>query len=128
MVDVVNRNIRLTNEIFIKSFDKDTKEVIKELLHQRGIDLDMLKYDQNMDDVDDFDFICHVAFNAKPLTRKERADKVRKCDFFNQYSGAAREVLEENGFTNIIETTAGATITSHCGPGTLGVLYINDSE
>ena len=39
---------------------------------------------------------------------------------------AAREVLEENGFTNIIETTAGATITSHCGPKTLGILFYNN--
>ena len=54
----------------------------------------MLKQDQNMEDVDDFDFICHVAFNAKPLTRKERAEKVKRCDFFSKYSGAARDVLE----------------------------------
>ncbi len=70
------------------------KEVIKNLLHERGIDLDMLKEEQRMDDVDDFDFICHVAFNAKPLTRKERAEKVKKRDFFSQYSGLAKEVLE----------------------------------
>jgi len=39
-----------------------------------------------------------------------------------------REELVERGFENIHETVAGATITSHCGPGTLGVLYINDGE
>ena len=39
-----------------------------------------------------------------------------------------REKLSEMGFENIYETVAGATITSHCGPGTLGVLYINDGE
>jgi len=38
----------------------------------------------------------------------------------------ARAALEEKGFTNIVETLAGATITSHCGPKTLGILYIND--
>ena len=44
--------------------------------------------------MDDFDFICHVAFDKKPLTRRERANNVRKRDFFSKYSGAAREVLE----------------------------------
>ena len=39
-----------------------------------------------------------------------------------------REKLVEMGFENVYETVAGATITSHCGPGTLGVLYINDGE
>ena len=47
-----------------------------------------------MSDVDDFDFICHVAFNQKPLTRKERANNVKKRDFLSKYSGVAREVLE----------------------------------
>lgn len=70
------------------------KEAIKNLLHERGIDLELLKREQNMDDVDDFDFICHVAFNTKPLTRKERAEQVRKCDFFSKYRGVAKEVLE----------------------------------
>ena len=44
--------------------------------------------------VDDFDFICHVAFNQKPLTRRERANNVKKRDFLSKYSGVAREVLE----------------------------------
>ncbi|MBR2371987.1 MAG: DegV family EDD domain-containing protein, partial [Clostridia bacterium] len=41
---------------------------------------------------------------------------------------SVREALKEKGFENILETVAGSTITSHCGPGTLGVLYINDGE
>ena len=41
---------------------------------------------------------------------------------------SVREVLKEKGFAEILETVAGSTITSHCGPGTLGVLYINDGE
>lgn len=47
-----------------------------------------------MSDVDDFDFICHIAYDQKPLTRRERADGVRRRDFLSRYSGAAREVLE----------------------------------
>lgn len=64
------------------------------MLLERGIDLELMKADQNMSDVDDFDFICHVAYDKKPLTRKERANNVKKKDFFSKYSGIAREVLE----------------------------------
>ena len=53
-----------------------------------------MKTEQGMADVDDFDFICHVAFDKKPLTRKERANNVKKRDFLSKYSGVAREVLE----------------------------------
>lgn len=73
---------------------QEKKEKIRDLLHDRGIDLELLKKDQNMTDVDDFDFICHVAFDKKPLTRRERANNVKKRDFFSKYSGVAREVLE----------------------------------
>ncbi len=41
-----------------------------------------------MEDVDDFDFICYIAFNQKPLTRKERVDGVKKQDFLNKYNGS----------------------------------------
>lgn len=47
-----------------------------------------------MSDVDDFDFICYVAYGKKPLTRAERANNVKKRDFFSKYSGDARAVLE----------------------------------
>lgn len=80
---------------FIRQWSaQEKKEQIRDLLRDRGIDLELLKADQNMTDVDDFDFICHVAFDKKPLTRKERADNVKKRDFFSKYSGVAREVLE----------------------------------
>ncbi len=72
----------------------DKKEKIREMLLERGIDLEMMKADQGMTDVGDFDFICHVAFDKKPLTRKERANNVKKRDFLSKYSGVAREVLE----------------------------------
>ena len=80
---------------FIRKWSaEEKKEKIKGLLREQGIDLETLKEDQGMSDVDDFDFICHIAFDKKPLTRKERAENVKKKDFLNKYSGAAREVLE----------------------------------
>ena len=73
---------------------EEKKATIRELLHRQGIDLEQMKAEQAMSDVDDFDFICHVAFDKKPLTRRERANNVKKRDFLSKYSGAAREVLE----------------------------------
>ena len=73
---------------------EEKKEKIQTLFRERGIDLDALKADQGMEDCDDFDFICHVAFDKKPLTRRERANNVKKRDFLSKYGGAAREVLE----------------------------------
>ena len=73
---------------------EEKKENIRALFLERGINLENLKADQDMVAVDDFDFICHVAFGQKPLTRQERANIVKKRDFLNKYKGAAREVLE----------------------------------
>lgn len=72
----------------------DKKKEIRNALAEMGIDLVSLKKDQNMADVDDFDFICYVAYGQKPLTRAERANNVKKRDFFSKYSGDARAVLE----------------------------------
>lgn len=98
IVDYTKENIRgkyASLDNFIRKWSKEEKkEKIREMLLERGIDLELIKADQNMADVDDFDFICHVAFDKKPLTRKERANNVKKRDFFSKYSGAAREVLE----------------------------------
>ena len=44
--------------------------------------------------LDPFDMVCHVAFDQPPLSRRERADQVRKRDYFSRYQGAARQVLE----------------------------------
>ena len=98
IVDYTKENIQgeyASLDNFIRQWSAhERKEEIRDLLHDRGIDLELLKADQNMSDVDDFDFICHVAFDKKPLTRKERANNVKKRDFFSKYSGVAREVLE----------------------------------
>ena len=80
---------------FIRNWtSEEKKEAIRELLKEQGIDLEQIKEEQSMKDVDDFDFICHVAYDKKPLTRRERAERVKKRDFLNKYSGIAREVLE----------------------------------
>lgn len=98
IIDYTKKNILgsyATLENFIRRWsDADKKQAIQELFRDRGIDLDAMKKDEHMDDVDDFDFICHVAYDQKPLTRRERAEGVKKRDFLSRYSGPAREVLE----------------------------------
>ena len=82
-------------EDFIQKWTaEDKKETIKELFLSRGIDLEAIKADEGMSDVDDFDFICHIAYDQKPLTRKERAENVKKRNVFAKYGETARKVLE----------------------------------
>lgn len=79
---------------FIRKWNaSDKKEAINQSFMAVGIDLNALKMDQGMSDVDDFDFICYVAYGRKPLTRKERANNVKKKDFFSKYSADAQAVL-----------------------------------
>lgn len=98
IVDYTKENIRgeyASLDNFIRQWSKEEKkEKIREMLLERGIDLELMKSEQNMSDMDDFDFICHVAFDKKLLTRRERANNVKKKDFLSKYSGIAREVLE----------------------------------
>ena len=98
IIDYTKRNIR-GNYADLGSFVRkwsqtEKKDVIRQELKSHGIDLDKLKKDQHVEDVDDFDFITHVAYDQKPLTRRERAENVKKRDFLHKYSGVARQVIE----------------------------------
>lgn len=98
IIDYTRRNIRgefADLQQFILRWNNTAKKhAITELFRERGIDLESLKAEQAMQDTDDFDFICYVAFSQKPLTRAQRAENVRRSDFFSKYSGPAREILE----------------------------------
>jgi type I restriction enzyme R subunit len=98
IIDYTKSNIKgeyaSMSDFIHKWKSSDKKEEIRKALAERGIDLEALKKDQNMTDVDDYDFICYVAYGQKPLTRAERANNVKKRDFFSKYSGDARAVLE----------------------------------
>ena len=74
--------------------EAECKSQITELLRDYGIDLQALKEEQGMTDVDDFDFICHIAYGQKPLTRRERAENVKKRDIFHKYGPEAQKVLD----------------------------------
>ena len=73
--------------------DAERKQVIIEELGAKGVFLDELA-EQVGRDYDAFDLICHVAFDQPPLTRRERADRVKKRDVFARHGGKARAVLE----------------------------------
>jgi type I restriction enzyme R subunit len=80
--------------------------IIAELLEQ-GVLVEAL-YEAVDNEVDLFDLICHVAYDKPPLTRKERANNVKKRNYFTKYGEQARKVLEalldkyaDEGITNI---------------------------
>lgn len=98
ITDYTKRNINETYvnlDDFIQRWNgAKKKEEITKLLEESGIDLKALKQEQGLSEVDDFDFICHIAYGKKPLTRRERAEQVKKRDIFNKYGNEARKVLE----------------------------------
>jgi len=69
------------------------KQAIINELQERGVLLDALREVAGNRDIDDFDLICHIAFDKKPLTKAERAANVRKRDYLSRFEGVAREVL-----------------------------------
>ena len=69
------------------------KQTIVELLAGQGVFLDELA-EQVGRDYDPFDLICHIAFDQPPLTRRERAERVKKRNVFGKYGAKARAVLE----------------------------------
>jgi type I restriction enzyme R subunit len=71
----------------------ERKEAILHELKEEGLPLDTIAAELGSD-LDPFDLICHIAFDRKPLTRKERANNVRKRDLFTKYGPQARAVLD----------------------------------
>lgn len=83
-----------TLETFLNSWkNADKKKAIVEALEQQGIFFEALKEEIGKD-FDPFDLICHVAYEAKPLTRKERANNVKKRNYFTKYGEKAQSVIK----------------------------------
>ncbi|QCK85227.1 DEAD/DEAH box helicase [Phreatobacter aquaticus] len=88
----------------------DRKKAIIDELEEHGIVLSNLA-DEVGKDIGDFDLLCHIAYDQPPLTRRERAEKVKKRNYFAKYGDKARAVLEglldkyaDEGITTIEET------------------------
>lgn len=75
--------------------DPDARADVLRELTERGISFDELAASSNQPDADPFDLLCHLAWNAPLLTRRQRAERARKAtqDLFAQYGDTAREVL-----------------------------------
>jgi len=71
----------------------ERKQTVLEELAKQGVFLDELA-EQVGCDLDPFDIVCHIAFDRPPLTRRERAEGVKKRDLFGKYGTQARAVLD----------------------------------
>jgi type I restriction enzyme R subunit len=75
--------------------EAERKQAVLEALADQGLPLEILQQAiPNGDTMDAFDLVAHVAFNQKPLTRRERANNVKKRDVFGKYGDQAKSVLE----------------------------------
>ncbi|EAM8075029.1 DEAD/DEAH box helicase [Salmonella enterica subsp. enterica serovar Bovismorbificans] len=84
--------------------DADRKAAVIKELELQGILWDVLAEEVGKD-LDPFDMLCHVVYGQPPLTRKERADNVRKRNYFTKYSDAAQTVL-----SNLLDKYADAGV------------------
>jgi type I restriction enzyme R subunit len=77
--------------------DFEQRSAVVEALEERGIDFEVLAAQAGHPEADPYDLLCHLAFNAPLLTRKQRADamKKQKQSFFDQYGAEARTILQE---------------------------------
>lgn len=83
-----------TLDDFINKWNsEDKKAAICEELEKQGIFLEQLRNQMGRDDLDDFDLICHIAYDIPAMTRRERAQAVRDSGYLDQFSDAARAVL-----------------------------------
>jgi type I restriction enzyme R subunit len=89
----VRENFTSLDKFLDRWSSADQKRVLVNELVQRGIFLDALAEEVGRD-YDPFDLVCHVAYGQPPLTRKERAENVRKRNYFARYGEQARAVLD----------------------------------
>ncbi|MDR2571790.1 MAG: DEAD/DEAH box helicase family protein [Oscillospiraceae bacterium] len=97
IIDYSKKNILgeyATLDEFLEAWNSDIrKQAIIDELQERGVLMEELRKASGNRDIDDFDLICHIAYDKKPLTKAERAANVRKRDYLSKYEGLARDVL-----------------------------------
>lgn len=100
LIDYTKKSLKAqfaTMDDFIKKWsESDKKSAIIDELTEQGIMLDELQEEVKQKtgkDLSVFDLICHITFDTPPLSRKERAEKVKKRNYFGKYSEKARKVL-----------------------------------
>lgn len=97
LTDYTKRNIlnkyATLEEFFTVWNSTDRKKVILEELENKGVFIEELR-EQIGQEFDIFDLLCHVAYDKPPLTRKERANNVKKRNYFAKYGEQAAAILE----------------------------------
>jgi len=97
LIDYTKRNVRnqyASLDDFLSAWnDADRKQAVVEEMEKRGVFFDDL-CDEIGKDLDPFDLILHIVFDQPPLTRKERAENVRKRNYFTKYGEKAAEILD----------------------------------
>jgi type I restriction enzyme R subunit len=86
-----------TVELRARWSNPEQRAQIVDQLQERGIDFQTLAAQAGQPDADPFDLLCHLAYNAPVLTRRQRADRMRKqqASFFNYFAPEAREILTD---------------------------------
>jgi type I restriction enzyme R subunit len=88
----INKQFSSLNNFLNRWTEAEQKQAILQEFEEEGILLDALQEEVGKD-FDPFDLICHVAFDQPPLTRRERAENVRKRNYFTKYGDKARTIL-----------------------------------
>lgn len=89
----IKGEFRSMDDFLVRWSGADKKEAIIEALEEHGVFFEALAEEIGKD-FDPFDLVCHVAWDKPPLTRRERADQVKKRNYFAKYGEKARAVLE----------------------------------
>ncbi len=98
LIDYTRKNIlqqysRL--DLFLKKWtEAEKKQAIIDELQDDGVILDAIRAELGKTELDDFDLICHIAYDKPPLTKKERAESVKKRHYLYKYSDLAQQVIE----------------------------------
>jgi type I restriction enzyme R subunit len=89
----ITEHFQTIDDFLTRWNQSDKKKAIVDELEEQGVFFEALKEEVGKD-FDPFDLICHIAFESKPLTRKERADNVKKRNYFTKYSEKAQAVIK----------------------------------
>jgi len=98
LIDYTKKNIleqysRLDD--FLRTWtEAERKQAIIDELQDDGVLLEAVRQELEKTELDDFDLICHIAYDKAPLTKKERAENVKKRHYLYKYSDVAKEVIE----------------------------------
>jgi type I restriction enzyme R subunit len=97
LVDYSRKNIKKAYanlDAFLQEWSTaEQKEAIIKALSDQGVFFDELESEVGKEGLDPFDLICHIAFDRPALTRAERAGKLKKNNYFEKYTGIAKEVI-----------------------------------